>query len=106
MKKILPLCFILLLSLTEFNCRSTFANWGSGLMDGVKSNGSIDSIGAQAVRGAIGEMTSGASARKLDSLITALIDTLKHSTDKVVADLIDSVVTLRDSIVGDYLKKY
>jgi hypothetical protein len=103
MKKMMPAIFILTLPLTVSNCRSTFQGWGSSLIEGVKSNGKIDSIGREAGRGIINGLTTGSSGRQLDSLLADLGSRLKHSTDSIISDIKDTVFALRDSIVDQFL---
>jgi hypothetical protein len=93
-------------ALAPTGCGPAFRKIGSSLVDGVNSQGRIDSLTNQAARGVIDGLTNGASRQKMDSLISALGHQLRLSTDSVVMDLKDSVVVLRDSLLGKYLEEH
>jgi hypothetical protein len=105
MRKSVRLLVIVFL-LVQTGCGPAFRNIGSSLVDGINSKGRIDSLTDQAARGVIAGLASGASKQKLDSMISELGHQLRLSTDSIVLDLKDSVIVLRDSLLGKYLEEH
>ena len=104
MKKLLTFLLILTGLLVQTGCGPEFKKIGSSLVDGLNSNGRIDSLTTQAARGVVVGLTNNASKQELDSLISNLGHQLRLSTDSLVFDLKDSIVVIRDSIIGKYLE--
>src|SRR5579872_6531850 len=103
MKNILLICLACLVVIVESGCHGTFESIGSGVVDGVKKNGRIDTLTYDAAKGLVLGLTDSASKAKIDSLIRSVGYTLKQSTDSILLNVGNTVVTIRDSVLGDYL---
>jgi hypothetical protein len=106
MKRNLFLYLLLMSLLLQVGCRSAFQGVGSGLVDGMKKPGEIDSLTYRAMTGLIAGFTNNSSKEKIDSMIRSLGATLKLSTDSILLNLEGSVISIRDSLLGDYLVEH
>ncbi len=103
MKKYLLFWLLGFGSLLQTGCHGTFESIGSGVVDGVKKDGRIDTLTYDAMKGLVLGLTDSASKAKIDSLIRSVGYTLKQSTDSILLNVGNTVVSIRDSVIGDYL---
>ena len=84
-------------------CQSTFSGLGSSVIDGAKKDGRMDTIGANLAQGLVNGLTSDANKEKIDSLITSLGNSLKKSADSIIVLFGGKIISIRDSLIGEYL---